>query len=68
MSDPFFCQRVKILSALKRHPVSGMTNVELSRIALRFGARLMEIRRKGFKVKTECLARGLYRYTLLENK
>ena len=53
----------KLLAHLLEH--GSATNVELSQIAgLRFGARLLELRRQGWMVETQEIGRGLVKYTL----
>jgi hypothetical protein len=53
----------KLLAHLLEH--GSATNVELVHVAgMRFGARLMELRRDGWNVETIDLGRGLVRYTL----
>ena len=63
MSD-HFSRRTRILSALKRAGSSGCHNTQLTMICLRYGARIWELRRIGFKITTERESQGLYRYTL----
>lgn len=54
-------QCLAILARLREGPA---TNADLSRIALRFGARLDEIRQAGFEIATERGEGGIYTYTL----
>ncbi len=53
--------RGRILARLREGPA---TNAELSTIALRFGARLMELREAGCQIQDECAGGGLWVYTL----
>lgn len=64
--DPYDDKRLSdqqqfILDSLRQGP---MTNVELSRIGLRFGARLKELRDAGYRISKEQTDRGLWTYTL----
>lgn len=52
----------KILDRLR---AGSATNQELSLIALRFGARLDELRAQGHMIETERLQGGLFRYRLV---
>lgn len=58
-------QALAILARLRRGPA---TNVELSAIGLRFGARLMDMRRAGYEIESVRGAGGLWTYSLNENK
>lgn len=64
MTDPKHSQRLKILAGLKKARSSGMTNVELNLICFRYGARIFELRRKGWRIKTQNLGCGLFVYRL----
>lgn len=59
-------QRKRILAILKDRRSVGVTNVELSKIALRFGGRLHELRREPFcyRILTANEGKGLFRYRL----
>jgi len=55
--------RDKLLAHLLEH--GSATNVQLAQIAgLRFGARLLELRRAGWLVETQEIGRGLVKYIL----
>lgn len=54
-------QREQILRRLKEGPA---TNQELSAIALRFGARLKELRDEGWPIATRYKRPGVYVYDL----
>lgn len=54
-------QRQEILTRLRRGPA---TNAELSEIALRFGARLYDLRRDGYAIECRNLGGGLAEYVL----
>nr|WP_145401603.1 hypothetical protein [Paenibacillus xylanexedens] len=58
-------QRDKIVSALKRAGVSGVTNVELNKIALRYNARIQELYVRGYKIHSEELDGGVTKYILI---
>ncbi len=59
-------QHHAIADALRDGP---KTNLQLSMIALRFGARLQELRKAGLGVKTERIkgSNGVVRYTLIRD-
>jgi hypothetical protein len=52
------------LALLARLRQGEATNAELSRIAMRFGARLEELRRAGFTIEAKRGDGGLFTYTL----
>lgn len=55
----------RILTLLRERGAAGATNVELNAICFRYGARLWELRKAGYNIRTESLGDGLYRFTLL---
>lgn len=57
-------QRVKIIAALRQAGESGVTNVELNKIALRYNARIQELYVRGYKMHIEDLDGGVTRYIL----
>ncbi|WP_336761428.1 hypothetical protein [Paenibacillus sp. USHLN196] len=58
-------QRDKIIAALKRAGGSGVTNVELNKIALRYNARIQELYVRGYKIHSEELDGGVTKYILI---
>ncbi len=58
-------QKDRLLAILrrKRQPV---WNHELNRIAFRYGARLYELRKRGFVIEVEMHSPGLYSYRLIK--
>jgi len=59
----------EILSALRQAGAKGVTNVELSAIALRYGGYLGNLYQDGHEIKTEHEENNIYRYYLInENK
>lgn len=54
--------RQRILHRLAKSPATGN---QLSRIALRFGARIKELRDSGYKITRQYVRPGVYRYTLI---
>ena len=58
-------QRGEILAALRLAGSGGVSNVELNKICFRFGARIWELRRAGFTIKTTNEGDGVFRSTLL---
>jgi hypothetical protein len=57
-------QSEKILALLEKAGDYGVTNVTLNRIAFRYGARLMELRKEGYLISTLYISPGLFRYVL----
>lgn len=55
----------QILNALRTAGLKGLTNSELSKIALRYGGSLGELYKKGYTISKESLGEGLYRYWLV---
>ncbi|PYY28260.1 hypothetical protein [Paenibacillus illinoisensis] len=58
-------QRDKIVTALRRAGDSGVTNVELNKIALRYNARIQELYVRGYKIHSEELDGGVTKYILI---
>lgn len=58
-------QRDKILATLRRAGESGVTNVELNKIALRYNARIQELYVRGYKIHSEELDGGITKYILV---
>ncbi|MFS0905839.1 hypothetical protein AB3N02_22710 [Priestia aryabhattai] len=54
----------QILNALRTAGDNGITNVELSKIALRYGGYLGTLYKQGFKVQTTHLGDGVFNYVL----
>lgn len=59
-------QRERILKALRDSGKDGVTNVSLSKIALRWTARMAELYEKGYKISCDSLGSGIYKYVLIE--
>lgn len=55
----------QILNALRVAGKNGVTNAELSKIALRYGGHLGKLYKQGFEVEKQFLGEGLYLYTLI---
>ena len=55
--------RARIRIRLEKGPA---TNGELAAIALRYGARLHELRRAGMRIKTVALGNGMYEYAIVD--
>ena len=64
MEARLITQRQKMIHALKEAGAEGMTNVELSKISLRYGAQLGTLYRQGYKIPKSNLDGGLYNYVL----
>ena len=45
--------------------LAGVTNRELNKVGYRYGARLWELKKEGYCIRTESLGDGLYKFTLL---
>jgi len=58
-------QRDKIIATLRRAGDSGVTNVELNKIALRYSARIQELYVRGYKIHSEELDGGVTKYILI---
>lgn len=58
-------KRGQILNLLRSRGSEGITNVELSDVALRYGGHLGKLYELGYKIKKEPLGDGIFRYTLL---
>ena len=65
MENRLITQRQKIIHALKEAGNEGMTNVELSKISLRYGAQLGILYRQGYKIQKYNLDGGIYKYVLI---
>ncbi|WP_091014433.1 MULTISPECIES: hypothetical protein [Paenibacillus] len=58
-------QRDKIVATLRRAGESGVTNIELNKIALRYNARIQELYVRGYKIHSEELDGGVIKYILI---
>lgn len=54
----------QIIDALRSAGTKGLTNAELSTIALRYGGSLGTLYHRGYEVKKTYLGNGLYNYVL----
>jgi hypothetical protein len=59
-------KRQEILRALRNAGRRGLTNVELSKIALRYGGYLGKLYELGYEIKKEHLGNGLFNYVLVK--
>ena len=57
-------QAEKIINLLKKAGADGATNVELSKISLKYDSRLSELRMKGYEIDTTHEKKGVYKYIL----
>lgn len=55
----------QIKLALRMAGNRGMTNVELSKMALRYGGYLGKLYEEGYEIDKEFLGEGVYKYTLI---
>lgn len=58
-------QKVRIIEALRLAGESGLTNKQLSKIAMRYTARMAELYKMGYNIKLDNLGSGVVKYTLL---
>jgi len=58
-------KREQILNVLRSAGNKGVTNAELSVTALRYGGYLGDLYKLGYKIDTESLGDGLFKYTLI---
>lgn len=59
-------QRDKILAWLRMRGAQGVLNTELNTLCMRFGARIWELRKAGYDIKTEKLDESRFRFVLVE--
>ena len=56
-------QRERILALLIERGPQGVTNVEFNRdVCFRYGARIFELRRQGYRIETVRFGEGLFRF------
>ena len=58
-------QRERILSLLRSRGASGATNIELNAIAFRYGGRIHELRRMGYRIEPLRESENLFRFVLI---
>lgn len=58
--------RGKILDSLREAGSDGVTNVQLSKIAVRYGGSLGSLYKRGYMIDKEHVGGGVYKYTLVE--
>ena len=60
-------QRERILTLLEDRGPAGVLNIELNEsVCYRYGARLLELRKEGYKIATRYVKPGVFRYTLVQ--
>ena len=64
MSEKFVSQRGRILELLRERGTAGVSNVELNGIAFRYGGRLFELRKLGFRIRTIRTGDFVFRFVL----
>jgi hypothetical protein len=57
-------QRLRILQTLKLARSRGADSLWLAKASLRYGSRLHELRKQGYKIETRRMSNGLFRYIL----
>lgn len=65
MDKRLITQRQKFINALKEAGSEGLTNVELSKISLRYGGHLGDLYRKGYNIQKYNLDGGVFKYVLI---
>lgn len=58
-------QKKRIIEALRLAGENGLTNKQLSKIAMRYTARMAELYKMGYNIKLDNLGNGVVKYTLL---
>ena len=66
MSEKRDNQRDKILTWLRMRGERGVLNTELTELCMRFGARIHELRKAGYAIKTIKLDESRYRFVLAD--
>ncbi len=56
----------KILQLLEERGGQGVSNIELNEICFRYGGRLFDLRREGYRIRTTHVKGPVFRFTLLE--
>jgi len=64
MSEKIVSQRGRILALLRERGTAGVTNIELNAIAFRYGGRLFELRKLGFRIRTIRTSDSVFRFVL----
>jgi len=57
-------QATKIVELLTKKGKKGATNIDLNRIAFRYGARLHELRKEGYVIKTQHIKGSIWVFRL----
>ena len=57
-------QKEKIINMLKEAGENGVTNIELSKISLRYNARISELIMSGYIIENTQVKKGVYKYVL----
>lgn len=57
--------KFKVLTALRSVGKEGITNVELSKINIRYGGYLGNLYQQGYDIRTDDMGNGIFKYTLI---
>jgi hypothetical protein len=57
-------QKEKMINLLKEAGENGVTNIELSKISLRYNARISELIMSGYIIENTQVKKGVYKYVL----
>ena len=55
----------RVLARLLAASTAGVLNTDLNTICYRYGARVFELIREGYRIERSHVAKGVWRYTLL---
>ncbi len=58
-------QRARILALLRERGPTGATNRELNSIGFRYGARLWELKKQGYAIRTVRVSESVFRFVLV---
>jgi hypothetical protein len=59
-------QAERIINLLKEAGADGVSNIELSKISLKYDARICELRMQGYEIETTHEKKGVYKYFLIK--
>jgi hypothetical protein len=57
-------QAERIINLLKEAGADGVTNIQLSKISLKYDSRISELRMRGYDIETTHKKKGVYKYVL----
>lgn len=59
-------QAERIINLLKEAGADGVSNIELSKISLKYDSRISELRMRGYEIETTHKKKGVYKYFLIK--